>query len=231
MSTSIKHPKSSGDTGSRLALVHSPFPDQDRDHTGDKATQMTTTSMQAPKPVTISPESRPMSEYPEVFAETSAVPSQKVDFFVTLAREYLKKGSLTSALDYFSRALRIQNKIAATSDQDKDRMAAILFDIAIIHLKMNDPLRALVTFDLCQSLLRWDDERNAKILRQQANIYTTVGDSESAARVLEELLGILCSSTTNPEVLRETWLELAHHQEKLSMFQEAMSSREEASQL
>ena len=200
---------------------------------------VTTHSMQSPEAVTISPSNSSKTEmvdYAELSPRVgSVVSSNQVDFFLTLAQNFVKKRLYSTALDYYSRALRIENKTAATNDTDRLLMADILFEIGHIHLKLQDLSRAIYTFDVCQSirrqLLNWDDERNAAVLHQQARIYSMVGDSESAVRALEELLGILCCSGTNVHLLQETWLELARHQDKLGLHAEANSSRKEAKQL
>lgn len=178
-----------------------------------------------------------MVEHPgEISPHESVVSSNQVEFFLRMAQNCAKKSLLSTALEYYSRALRIENRAAATSNKDRLLMADILFEIARIHLKQNDPFRSLYTLDLCQSirrqLLKWDDERNAVVLHQQARIYTMVGDSESAVKALEELLGILCCSPdTNVHLLRQTWLELGRHQDKMGLHSEAESSRDEANQL
>ena len=177
----------------------------------------------------------PSSSVAEMIDYVSPVSSDSVDFFLMLAKRFTDKKDLPMALEYFSRALRMVNKVAAKSDTEQLLMSDVLYEIGCIHMNLKDLPKSLFVFDLCHSirrqLLDWDDKRNAIVLQQQARIYSLVGDSDSAVHVLEELLGILCCAEDDRKSLRETWLELARHQEILGMEAEASSSREEAGQL
>ena len=180
-------------------------------------------------------EKQEMIDYPTLSLERTVVPSDSVEFFLVLAKKFTSKGMLPKALEFYARALRIVNKDAGTNEDDRLLVADILFEIGLIHLDLKDPLKALVVFDHCQNIRRqqldWDDERNAMVLQEQARIYNVIGDSESAVKVLEELLGILCCKGKDARVLRASWLELARHQQLLGLYTEAASSREEAEQL
>lgn len=189
----------------------------------------------------ISPISSPNSstmntDVPEYDMVSSAVPSNQLEFLLTMARSYSKKGLASMALTYYSRALRIVNKLAFNSQDERLLLSVILNEIGTIHLQRSDPYKALVAFDLCldlrRQLLDWGDERIAEILRQHVRVYNSLGDSESAAAVLEELLAVLyCASNCREEILRETWMELGRHQERLGLHEEAKSSRDEANKL
>mmetsp|Transcript_19395 Transcript_19395/g.36638 ORF Transcript_19395/g.36638 Transcript_19395/m.36638 type:complete len:234 (+) Transcript_19395:62-763(+) len=185
---------------------------------------------------TVSPRSSSAIEMIDYLSlQTRSVASNPVGFYLMLAEQFTNKNDLPMALEYYSQALRIVNRVAPKSKTEQLRMSDILFCIGRIHLNLRDMAKALVVFDICYNIRRrildWDDKGNAIVLQQQAYIYSSVGDSESAVQVLEELLGILCCVEVDTKTLRETWLELARHQELLGMDVEATSSREEASQL
>ena len=185
---------------------------------------------------TISPEAKSeMIDYAELSPRQEVVSTNPVELYLALARSYTNKNQLPVALDYYSLALRIENKAAPASIKDRLLMADILYEIGWIHMRLNDPVKALHTLDLClgirRDLLAWDDKRTATVLQRQASIYKVICDSESAVRVLEELLGILCCSTADSKTLQNTWLELARHQDALGLHSEARSSRAEANHL
>jgi hypothetical protein len=159
-----------------------------------------------------------------------------------MARKYVQHHLYSIALDYYSRALKLQHQQAASSKGDDITEQMLLVDILLeignVHVHVQDPMRALTSFDLCRSIcqeaLEWHDEKNTVVLLHQARLFTLMGDSENAVRVLEELIGILCcltSKTDNGGLLRECWLELAKHQDRLGMSLEALSSRQEAKML
>lgn len=170
-----------------------------------------------------------MEENRSISTQGSVDSSSHLDYLLMMAQTSASK---RRALEYYSKALRIVNKTA--SDTDRLIMADILFEIGGIHLALDDPFRALTTFDLCQSirrqLLQFDDERNATVLQQQVRIYNIIGDPESCIHSLSELIGIL-SSGKDVQLLREVWLELSRQFDKLSMHAEADSSRDEANRL
>jgi len=209
-------------------------PELDDTRTLQSALHTRTKSRQSAASVSpVSPSELEMIDY--LSLQTSCVSSDPVDFYLVLAKQLTKKKDFTRAFEYYSRALRILNKVAANSKKEQLKMSDVLFCIGRIHLELRDLPKALLVFDICynirRQLLDWDDERNAIVLQQQAYIYSSMGDSESTVQVLEELLGILCCVEYDIKILRETWLELARHQEILGLETEASSSREEASQL
>ena len=67
---------------------------------------------------TVSPETSSKSEmidYAELSPSQAVVSSNPVQFYLVLARNYSKKNMLPAALEFYSRALRIENKAAPTS--------------------------------------------------------------------------------------------------------------------
>lgn len=203
----------------------------------DKATleNLPQTAVVPMRVATIVSPSSSKTEMIDLFPQERYVSSNQVAFFLELAKQFTIKKDLPMALEYYSRALRTVNKVAAKSETEQLLMSDVLFEIGRIHMKLKDPAKSLVVFDLCygirQQLLDWTDKKNAVVLQHQAHLCGLLGDSESAVQVLEELLGILCCVEEDAKTLRETWLELARHQEILGMDAEAISSREEASQL
>ncbi len=167
--------------------------------------------------------------------DQAAVSAGTVEAFVLMARKYSDRNRFESALDCYSRALRIQNKMAK-SQADRLLLADLLFEIGTVHFQLRDAEKALAAYDLCRSirheLLEWDDERNVLVLLEEARLFSVIGDSESGVGVLEELIGMLCCAKNHDDgLLRECWMELARHQEKLGLSGEAQSSRQEAGKL
>ena len=167
--------------------------------------------------------------------DQAAVSAGTVEAFVLMARKYSDRNRFEAALDCYSRALRIQNKMAK-SQAERLFLADLLFEIGTVHFQLRDAEKALAAYDLCRSirheLLEWDDERNVLVLLEEARLFNVIGDSESGVRVLEELIGMLCCAKNHDDgLLRECWMELARHQEKLGLSGEAQSSRQEAGKL
>jgi tetratricopeptide (TPR) repeat protein len=164
-----------------------------------------------------------------------AVQADTTSFCVFLAQRYSEKGRGEQALTYYARALRLLNKKGLRTDNDRLLISDILSAIAQIHLEHMDPSKAIISLDLClgirRELLRWDDQRIATVLQQQASAYRIIGDSVSAVRVLEEMLGILYCAGASIPFIRQTLLELSKHQQVLGLEFEASSSREEAKRL
>lgn len=156
-------------------------------------------------------------------------------FCILLAQRYSQKGHGEEALAYYARALRLLNKKGLRIHNDRLLVSDILCAIAQIHLEHKDPSKAIISLDMClgirRELLPWDDQRIAAVLQLQASAYRVTGDSISAARVLEELLGILYCAGASIPFIRQTLLELSKHQQVLGMTFEASSSREDAKRL
>jgi hypothetical protein len=163
--------------------------------------------------------------------------TESIEVFLRMARICAQRHLYSVALNYYSQALKLQKKSASSKcDTERLLLADIVLEIGNIHIHVQDPMRALASFDLCRSIyhdiLEWHDEKNANVLFQQARVFTLIGDSESAVCVLEELTGILCCiPKKNATLLRVCWLELARHQDRLGMSSEAESSRKEAKML